>query len=140
MKGFLKRFVAKVARGQGGFTLIEMIVVIGIIAVLAAIIVPNIGRFIGQGDSAAKEAEWDAVQTAMNAMMADAADNTMTALTSSDSIRNWTASPGGVTKDGANVFLADYLQQASTTYYYCYDGTGLIRRQDESATACPASY
>ena len=72
MKGLLSRsFVQQVFKGQKGFTLIEMIVVVGIIAVLAAVIVPNMGKFIGQGESGAKSAEMDSVQTAMHAMMAD---------------------------------------------------------------------
>ncbi len=39
----------RVYRGEPGFTLIEMMVVVGIIAVLAAVIIPNIGKFIGSG-------------------------------------------------------------------------------------------
>ena len=73
MAGSLKKLASRIPGGQKGFTLIEMIVVVGIIAVLAAVIVPNIGRFIGTGEDGAKSAEWESVQTAMNAMMAEAA-------------------------------------------------------------------
>jgi len=41
MKGSLKNLLTRVAKGQGGFALIEMIVGVGIIAVLAAVIVLN---------------------------------------------------------------------------------------------------
>ena len=40
-----QNFQSMVRREQNGFSLIEMIVVIGIISLLAAAIIPNIGRF-----------------------------------------------------------------------------------------------
>jgi type IV pilus assembly protein PilA len=134
MKGFLKRFVAKVTKGQGGFTLIEMIVVVGIIAVLAAVIVPNIGKFIGAGEQGARDAEKEAVQTAMNAMMAEESLTAVDA-TNINAIQDWTDEPG----TGAQELLS-YLQlltpDTSTEYFYCWNASGLITKQDTSAVAC----
>jgi type IV pilus assembly protein PilA len=130
----LKKFITRVARGQKGFTLIEMIVVVGIIAVLAAVIVPNIGRFIGSGEQGAMDAEAEAVQTAMNAMMADVAITAVDPLAApSNSTSDWSALPTGT--DAAT--LDAYLQNASTTYFYCYNAQGQITAQHEAATACP---
>ncbi len=75
----LRDLARRINVGQKGFTLIEMIVVVGIIAVLAAVIIPNIGKFIGSGEQGAKDAEQESVQTAMNAMMADRSVNLVTA-------------------------------------------------------------
>ena len=128
MKGFFQKLVSRIAKGQGGFTLIEMIVVVGIIAVLAAVIVPSIGKFIGSGELGAKEAEWESVQTAMNAMMAEQAITGVTPSTSGAAKTNgWSALPAGA---GAAA-LAGYLQSATTVYYYCYDATGQILSQSE---------
>lgn len=134
MQGSLKRLVSRIANGQKGFTLIEMIVVVGIIAVLAAVIVPNMGKFIGQGETGAMNAEEDAVKTAMKAMMAD---NTITAVTAqanpSTANNDWTALPAGT---GAAT-LDGYLQAATTTYYYCWDASGNVTAQEKTAVACP---
>ena len=95
MQGSLKKLVSRIPGGQKGFTLIEMIVVVGIIAVLAAVIVPNMGRFIGQGESGAMSAENGAVQTAIKAMMADKTITVVDAQASPAlSNRVWTALPG----------------------------------------------
>ncbi len=137
----LRNFAGRITKGQKGFTLIEMIVVVGIIAVLAAVIVPNIGRFIGTGEQGAKDAEWESVQTAINAMMADTAITTVTALVG-NSTAAWDALPVAVATDPGAVPLfgatvADqYLQANPTIYFYCYDVNGQIVRQDEVATAC----
>ncbi len=141
MAASLRHLAGRITKGQKGFTLIEMIVVVGIIAVLAAVIVPNIGRFIGTGEQGAKDTEWESVQTAMNAMMADTAVTSVVALVG-NSTAVWTALPTAVSTDpGAAVLfgtlVADqYLQANPTIYFYCYDANGQIVQQDEVATTC----
>ena len=55
---------------HAGFALIEMIVTVGIIALLAGVIVPNIGRFADTGVKGAKVVELDHVEDAFELMMA----------------------------------------------------------------------
>ncbi len=130
MAGSLKKLASRIPGGQKGFTLIEMIVVVGIIAVLAAVIVPNIGRFIGTGEDGAKSAEWESVQTAMNAMMAEAAVNAVPASTTAAAGTNdWNAVPAAATN--AEQPLGPYLQNPVTVYLYCYDVNGQILTQGE---------
>ena len=58
-------------RGEKGFTLIELLIVVAILGVLAAVVIPNVGRFIGRGETEAAQTELTNLQTAVVAMMVD---------------------------------------------------------------------
>jgi type IV pilus assembly protein PilA len=67
----------KVRKGEGGFTLIELLVVVAILGILAAIIIPNVGRFLGSGTEEAQNSEYQTITTAVSSMMVD---NDLTAI------------------------------------------------------------
>ena len=58
-------------RGEKGFTLIELLIVVAILGVLAAVVIPNVGRFIGRGEEEAAETELANIQSAVISMMTD---------------------------------------------------------------------
>mgnify|MGYP001069775876 CR=1 FL=1 len=67
----IRRFIKSFRYGEKGFTLIELLVVIAILGILAAIIVPNFGRFFGQGQQEACDIEARMVTTAAMAYVGE---------------------------------------------------------------------
>jgi type IV pilus assembly protein PilA len=65
------REVRRIEKGEYGFTLIELLIVVAILGVLAGVVIPNVGRFIGRGETEAAETEFTNIQSAVVAMMVD---------------------------------------------------------------------
>ena len=113
-------------RGEKGFTLIELLIVVAILGVLAAVIIPNVGRFIGAGETEAQETELANIQTAVVAMMTD---NGLTALpnpvgTATDDM---TAFP-----DATSACETDKIRDPDGYYYVLgTDGDGFVLYQHD---------
>ena len=65
-------------RGERGFTLIELLIVVAILGVLAAVVIPNVTRFVGAGEQEAAETELHNVQLAVTSMMLENGITTIT--------------------------------------------------------------
>ena len=135
MKKFLKHF----RYGQKGFTLIELLVVIGILGAIAAVVVPNVGKFIGRGKNEAWETELHDIQTSVMAMLVDSGSGKLDAdVAATTNMATVVAtSPGGTAGD---LLLSNYLTglgddpltplvtettcvKLSCTYAFLMDGT-----------------
>ena len=71
MRNIVKRILGRGSEDQKGFTLIELLIVVGIIVALAAVIIPLVIQFAGKGQEGAQAAEFDTVQTGIDAFMTD---------------------------------------------------------------------
>ncbi len=111
------KFFSSFWKGNRGFTLVEILIVIGVIAVVAAIIYPNISGLIGSGKPEAAKAELASVQGAMDAMMAKSGISSVTATAATNDMG---AFPTG------NPLYPDYLPSAHTTGKYSCTGAGLV--------------
>jgi prepilin-type N-terminal cleavage/methylation domain-containing protein len=66
----MNRMIKRHSKGEKGFTLVELLIVFTLLAVLAAIMIPNVSGFVAYGQTQSAAAELSVVQTAMDAMMA----------------------------------------------------------------------
>ena len=97
MKSFFERLSGGLRKDESGFTLIEMLIVVAIIVALAAAIVPQVVQFGDTGTKGEKVTENEAVETAMNAMLAETLAGTVTAVTTVG-VNDWSTKPAGGTK------------------------------------------
>ena len=113
-------------RNQKGFTLIELLVVISILGILAAVVVPNVGRFLGRGESEAAKTELHNVQTAVMAAMVDNGLSTITPVTTSTN--DMSAFPGN-----GIVLYPGYVTMSTAANYYTVDAFGTVTSDNVSS-------
>ena len=105
----MKRFLQRIHQGNKGFTLTELLIVIAIIGVLAAVVLPNVTGLVGEGETEAAKAELVTVQTAMDTMMAKTGSENVTATSATSDM---SAFPAG------NALYPSYLRTATTKGTY----------------------
>ena len=121
----MEKFTKHFRYGQKGFTLVELLVVIAILGVIAAVAVPNVGKFVGKGKSESYEAELHNVQTAAMAMMVDSTAGQL------DAAVPVTNDMDTVTADAGAKILSSYMVglnsdgtvKSGCTYAFAVDGT-----------------
>ena len=118
----MKSLFKKLHRDSKGFTLVEMLVVFALMAILAAIVIPNVAGLIGYGQTQGADAELSIVQTAMDTMMAKEGVSSVNVTAATSDMSDF--------PDAATVPLyPDYLRYATTKGTYSCTTSGLVTRE-----------
>src|SRR5690625_3309519 len=107
---------------QQGFTLIELMIVVAIIGILAAVAIPQYQNYIAKSQVSRVMAETGALRTAIEACMMEGIDD------ADDCAIGWTASNliGGNGGGDKVTFDSDALQEGLKVEYDLSDGTAEI--------------
>jgi len=129
----LREIMRRLLKGQRGFTLIEILVAVGILAILAGVAVPVVVQFIGSSETKAQTAEASDVQVAVDALMVKEEVSLLTDLTCTLPVgetQDMTAFP--CTEGGTLALSPTYMRQATTLCNYTVVASGLV-----SQGTCP---
>jgi len=111
------RLFKRINRDSKGFTLVELLIVVAILGILAAVVLPNVTGLVGEGQTQGAAAELTTLQTAMDTMMAKLRISSVTATAAT---ANMTSFPTG------HPLYPDYLRTANTKGTYSCSTTGLV--------------
>lgn len=110
-----------------GFTLVEMLVAISIMAVLAALIVPNLAKYVSTSKSAVQKNELAEIQHDVSAAMADAGVNQIAGAPLSFGNTGHASPPSATDLTIGSQHLGDYISGGLTEchgeYQVAADGT-----------------
>ncbi len=123
----LTKLTEKVRKGEGGFTLIEVLIVILILAVLVATVVFNVGGFVETGTEEIAKMQGNLLQTAIvaatavesSSVVAGSIGDNGTSITNPD---DWILTVGG-----SDVAMSKYIQNDITGYWEWDDNGTIIK-------------
>jgi len=106
-------------KGEAGFTLVELLIVVAILAVLVAVVLPNFTGLLGGAQTTAEEAELNIVQTAVDVKMADENWSAFTPVIT-------TATTDMTTASGGFGLYPTYMRGTATSGTYTVDTEGQV--------------
>ncbi len=113
----MKSIFKAIHRTSSGFTLVELLVVFALLALLSAIVIPNVANLVGYGQTEAPATEKSILQTAMDSMMAK---NRISSVNATGATNDMSVFPTGFP------LYPNYLRVGTTKGTYSCDATGLI--------------
>ncbi len=113
-------------QAEKGFTLIEILVVITILAILSAIIMITVLSFIGSGEKEANVVERHIVQEALIAAMAEGDGMYATSVVVSPGSTGWASDMTTDLGPQCHTNMADYLEESNSRYLYTWTVNGHI--------------
>ena len=111
---------SKILSGQHGFTLVEILIAVAILAVVSAIAIPAVGSLMGNSETKAESGELANIQSAVDALMADQEMEIITAVTTATNDMA-AGFPGAAPR-----LSPGYLRQSTTRCNYTVTASGVV--------------